>query len=128
MESASSTTIEDDEDDAFSASTAGSLWKYFNEKSSQESAHCQLCNASMKCRGSCTSGLIRHLRAKHITFNKQSLNKVCKSKSQQATVDKFRTKKSYGEVIAKMAVVDSIPFHVMENSEFIQKSLAASRL
>ena len=78
MESASCIGIEDDGDDECSASTSGSVWKYFNKKSSQESVQCQLCNAAIKCKGSSTSGLIRHLRAKHnITFNKQWLDKVC---------------------------------------------------
>ena len=127
MASASCITIEEDGDDACSASKAGSLCKYFKRKSSKETAQCHLCNVSMKCQGSSTSGLIRHLRAKHnITFRKQSPEvPVSKPKSQQATTDKFRAEKSLEEVIAKMAAVDGIPFHVIENSAFIKTSLAA---
>ena len=40
----------------------------------------------------------------------------------------FFSKKSVQEVIAKMAAVDGIPFHVIENSEFIRKSLATQGL
>ena len=40
----------------------------------------------------------------------------------------FSSKKSVQEVIAKMAAVDGIPFHVIENNEFIRKSLVTQGL
>ena len=48
---------------------------------------------------------------------------------QQKTIDiMFSSKNSGQEVIAKLAAVDGILFRVIENSEFIRKSLATQGL
>ena len=131
IEDDSASDIEVGECTTSTSTTTESVWEYFQKTSgSEESARCKVCQVVIKCKGSSTSGLIRHLRSKHnIITTKKSVGQSQPSMRRQKTIDTmFSSKKSVQEVIAKMADVDGIPFHVIENSEFIRKSLATQGL
>ena len=106
-----------------------SVWKYFAKNKTKESANCKLCsNVSLKCKGSSTSGLLRHLRSKHnITISiKRPFNNIpVREAKKQTTISDYKKSPPLQELVAKMAAIDGIPFHVIENSDFIRKSLAA---
>ena len=105
------------------------VWKYFAKNKTKESANCKLCsNVSLKCKGSSTSGLLRHLRSKHnITISiKRPFNNIpVHEAKKQTTISDYKKSPPLQELVAKMAAIDGIPFHVIENSDFIRKSLAA---
>ena len=75
IEDDSATDIEVGEYTTFTSTTTESVWEYFQKTSgSEESARCKVCQVVIKCKGSCTSGLICHLRSKHnITTTKKSV-------------------------------------------------------
>ena len=106
-----------------------SVWKYFAKNKTKESSNCKLCsNVSLKCKGSSTSGLLRHLRSKHnITISiKRPFNNIpVLEAKKQTTISDYKKSPPLQELVAKMAAIDGIPFHVIENSDFIRKSLAA---
>ena len=106
-------------------------WKYFKRGSDKNIVICIYCNKELSCKGSQTTGLHRHLEAKH---------KMTRGSTEDNTISPKRTKLSttattlekylkcvkmetLEEVIAKLAVVDNMPILTITKSEFIRNSL-----
>lgn len=108
-----------------------SVWKYF-VKEGKDQAKCLKCpNKVLSCKGSSTSGLIRHLDAIHkINLQKRrqlfdsdgssgSQNKDENLNTSHNSVLKFVQRKSMAEIVARLVASD----HGICKSEFIRQSL-----
>ena len=73
-------------------SSTNILWDLF-EKVEKGKAKCNSCKAVLDCKGGTTSGLIKHLKAKH----KELHENYVKSKEEKGDVTKFGTKRNSGD-------------------------------
>lgn len=116
-----------------------SVWQYFNKEDNGAKAKCLKCpNKVLCCKGSSTSGLIRHLEHIHkINLQKhkdkqdsgssshvENAPKKCKF---QQPVLAFTKCQSMAEIVAKLAAVDGFSIHGICKSEFIRQSLSAQK-
>ena len=106
------------------------VWRYFQLLSNGESAKCNLCSDILMCRRLSTSGLLRHLTAKHsITTGKKSQNiniipcaKRLKSGNQTTIISSLGEKESIEELVAKLVACDGFSINGIANSSFIRSS------
>lgn len=116
-------------------------WQYFSKCCDNDEAKCNHCGVIIKCKGFSTSGLLRHLKAKHSiekptsasdcslqsSAGNQSIassSKCLDSLSSQPTLFKFLKKDSKEEIIAKLVAVDGFPINAICKSEFIQQAFS----
>lgn len=113
------------------------VWRYFKRlPSDAEKAQCLRCMQILKCKGSSTSGLLRHLEFKHnITCKRQ----VPASTGQQPdspepsssralaipSILNFVKRRTLNEEVARMAAKDGFSVNGITNSEFIRQSFTA---
>lgn len=119
-----------------SAKEKFTVWKYF-KRISPEKAKCLKCvNTVLSCKGSSTSGLIRHLAGVHKIYkdgdgpaSKSPSSKSPPSKQQRISESPLMKalqkdqKPSLEEVVSRMAAVDGFSFNQINTSDFIQHSL-----
>ena len=80
-----------------------------------------------------TSGLLRHLKAKHYivpeksTLEVDSNPKRCKLDSQPEITSALCRRESIEEIVAKLVACDVFSVHEITDSSFIRKSLALRR-
>lgn len=109
-----------------------SIWTYFSKEKGAEKAKCLKCQDKfLSCKGSSTSGLIRHLQHVHkINLSKRNANddqfvgpsKIVKVQP-QSIITFFNKKQSMAEIVARLATVDGFSIHGIAKSEFIRQSL-----
>ena len=109
-----------------------SVWNHF-KKVGTDKAKCSICvNKVLGCKGSSTSGLMRHLASQHGI--KRDVSKAgCSSTSNNSLPVKGQTtimisfqnakKKSLEETIARLAAEDGLTFRQIHQSDYIRKSL-----
>lgn len=113
-----------------------SVWKYFcRGKQNRGVAKCAKCSKVIKCEGSSTSGMKKHLKAVHdITLEKPAShdgpdNQVASSSSNPkkiVTLHKFFSRSTpLDTALARMAAKDNISFSTICNSEDIRLGLLA---
>lgn len=121
------------------------VWKYFKKNKDAASAQCQKCPKTIACKGSNTSGLVRHLAHVHkiniksetqeeseseaTTSSGVSAPKKARSGSESMQQQKLNFKiprtQSLGEILAKLAAKDGFTINGITKSEFIRDSLSA---
>lgn len=121
------------------------VWKYFKKNKVAASAQCQKCPKTIACKGSNTSGLVRHLAHVHKINIKDETREESeastssdvsapkKSRSgyesecmqQQKLNFKITPKQSLGEILAKLAAKDGFTINGITKSDFIRDSLSA---
>jgi hypothetical protein len=106
-------------------------WKHYKKIVNEEQAMCNYCSNKLSIKGSTTSGLIRHLQAKHNISIKNKQNNDNSESSQikkskiQPTLDQYSSKKStLSEIVAELAATDGISLHAITNSKFIRQSIS----
>ena len=111
-------------------------WHYFTKVVKEECATCNKCGAKLKCKGWSTSGLNRHLQARHAINesvhkgNKRSADAstICESskrqKVQPTLTNLFKPKETLQEIVSKLAAVDGMSINTITNSRFIRSALA----
>lgn len=116
----------------FNSVMAESVWKYF-VKEGNDQAKCLKCiNKILSCKGSSTSGLIRHLEAIHkinLKKRKQTVDSDSSESQNQGapdnSVSKFLQRQSMAEIVARLVATDGFSIHGICKSEFIRQSLKA---
>ena len=68
-----------------SASSSSFVWHYF-ERFSKDSAKCKKCLSVLSTKGSCTSGLIKHLKLKHQIDTKSGNESIKRKREVDDTV------------------------------------------
>lgn len=123
------------------------VWKYFKKNKDAASAQCQKCPKTIACKGSNTSGLVRHLAHVHkiniksetqeeseseaTTSSGVSAPKKARSGSESQSMQqqklnfKIPRTQSLGEILAKLAAKDGFTINGITKSEFIRDSLSA---
>ncbi len=107
------------------------VWQFFERNSQNETAKCMKCNKILKCKGSTTSGQLRHLKNIHnITEKnwKEPLEKTEMKNKTQITLDKYVKKPDRVAILAKMVAVDFIIPYTIVKSEFIRKAFLSMNL
>lgn len=115
------------------------VWQYFTKLSTNgEKAQCSKCPQQLSCKGSSTSGLLRHLQGKHnITIKRptaedqqpSSAPTPCKvAKPEGSSMIQFIKRQSLEEIVARLAALDGFSIHAITNSEFIRQSISARGL
>lgn len=109
-----------------------SAWTYFTKEKGGEKAECLICSKLLSCKGSSTSGLIRHLQHIHkLNLLKRTANDELPSSSnvstkptnQPQTLTTSCTKKqSMSEIVARLAAIDGFSIRGISNSEFIHQA------
>lgn len=111
------------------------VWQHFNKRIDE--AECNYCMAVLKCKGSSTTGLARHILVKHGIQIKQDNNSMTdcqpfkKIKTAPSISDaepNVDNKCNLKETLAKLVAVDDIPVKTIINSFFIRKSLLTQGL
>ena len=116
------------------SSSTGKDWTVLNyfKKDSLNTAKCNVCDKVLCCKGASTSGLSRHLDAKHgIKREAKSCSTGMSSQSpptkRQTTIlvsfNKVCKKRTLDETIARLAAEDGLSFRQIHNSEFIRRAL-----
>ena len=112
------------------------VWNYFKKDESCEKAICKYCSANIGCKGSSTSGLIRHLSAIHpekaIKRKESEANleagpetsKISKIKT-QPTICNYVKRQSMAEIVARLCSLDGFSISGICKSLFIRESLSA---
>ncbi|CAK1597847.1 unnamed protein product [Parnassius mnemosyne] len=125
------------------------VWKYFKKNKDASNAQCLKCPKTIACKGSNTSGLVRHLAHVHkidvrSTEVKMDTEEASTSSSssgvtapkklrsdfetmhvQQTLKFDVQPRKSLGEILAKLSAQDGFTIRGITKSEFIRESLAA---
>ena len=97
------------------------VWDHFLREG--DLAKCNICNASICCKGGCASAMRNHCRNKHqVSFN-ETIETVSKKRRTQLDITNYTKKESFAEILSKMAATDGFSFHSMVKSEFIRTSL-----
>lgn len=122
------------------SSPRSAVWAHF-AKLSRDKARCKVCGAVLSCAGSSTSGMIRHLRMKHVAsasadsadsasiFPSVTPKRSCAlGEELQATSKKRklffnRTGRSLAEVVARLVAVDGVPPESLIRSDFLRDAL-----
>lgn len=120
-------------------------WKYFEKVVNTETAKCKQCNATISCKGSSTSGMVKHLRIRHsISFQNAKANSSVlpskKRKSSEASsspstsasstgatntgIAKYLKRQSLDEILARLVALDGFSPNAIAKSEFIRESVA----
>lgn len=109
------------------------VWNHYKKSENREKASCKYCSARISCKGSSTSGLIRHLSAIHPeNANKRkeipspdagpSAPKISKL---QPTTSASTKPKPFTEILAKLCAYDGFIISGVCRSSFIRESLRA---
>ena len=111
-------------------------WNYFTKDDTGLKAICNICKASIGCKGSSTSGLLRHLKNIHreLVPQKRKADEDMadqpsqRKKVKQQTLDRaFMSAKrsSLAEILARLAAEDGISIRAITRSKFIRNSISA---
>ncbi|XP_017768021.1 PREDICTED: uncharacterized protein LOC108556411 [Nicrophorus vespilloides] len=117
---------------------ADTVWTYYTKEKGGEKARCLICeNKLLSCKGSSTSGLIRHLHHVHkINVLKRNVNdnqvagssntrKVPTTITKQPLISFVMTQRhSLSEIVARLASVDGFSINGISKSEFIRQALS----
>ena len=111
------------------------VWNHFKKITNSSQAKCDHCNTIIKCKGSSTSGLIKHLQRHDIEVkNKRKIeNDIAENAEFQApklrmidaSILGYIKKPRLEEIISKMASLDGISIHALTNSTFIRESISS---
>lgn len=125
------------------------VWKYFKKNKDASNAQCLKCPKTIACKGSNTSGLVRHLAHVHkidvrstevqmdteeastsssssgVTAPKKLRSDFETMHVQQTLKFDVQPRKSLGEILAKLSAQDGFTIRGITKSEFIRESLAA---
>lgn len=109
------------------------VWKLF-DKEPNETARCKKCLQTLSCKGSSTSGMLRHMKNKHgVEFKPTASNDPANDKSsnlpgpmkQQSSMLKYVKRQSLSEIVARLAAVDGFSINAITKSDFIRQSITA---
>lgn len=107
------------------------VWKHFMKAKNDEEAQCMHRPKKLACKGSNTSGLLRHLKRIHsINEEGESTSTNIKrsklsnpSTSNTSSIIKFLKRPNLNETVARLACEDGIPFKTITKSSFIRNSM-----
>lgn len=108
------------------------VWNHFKKDENSEKASCNYCSSKILCKGSSTSGLMRHLSAVHpekITKRKENEANLepgpsCSKMSKlQPTILKYTKRQSLAEIVSRLCALDGFSISGVSKSSFIRESL-----
>lgn len=107
------------------------IWKYFEKlPEDREKARCRKCLQILSCKGSSTSGLLRHMKNKHdLDLKPSPETSVAKVSSvavpvKQESMLKFVKRQSLAEIVARLVAKDGFSINGVTKSEFIRESIS----
>lgn len=110
------------------------IWRYFKKlPSDAEKAQCLRCSQILKCKGSSTSGLLRHLQFKHNISCKRHVQAPTDQEPEPSSskapaipsMINFVKRRGLNEEVARMAAKDGFSVNGITNSEFIRQSFTS---
>lgn len=107
-----------------------SVWRFYLTNKDQTKGRCIKCMRIIKAEGKSTSALHNHMKNIHNenTLKRHNISTSASSKVKITEFFQVAQTESLEEVIARMASLDGIPFHLFCTSEDIRKGLIARGL
>jgi hypothetical protein len=110
------------------------VWRHFMKKESGDKAQCKHCQRELACKGSSTTGLLRHLSGQHNikgpsdsqsmeASSSASLEPPAKKGRQLSIEDAMKKKETLEEIVARLASSDGFSVNAITHSKFIRESL-----
>lgn len=109
------------------------IWQYFEKyPADRDKARCRKCQQILSCKGSSTSGLLRHMKNKHEinvippanTDNSATKGSASILPTKQPSMLKFVKRQSLAEIVARLAAKDGFAINAITKSDFIRQSIS----